>query len=190
MNATTPLPLIQMNAATRTIARQTVASAFAVLVEAFPAKAASLMRSDISVLPDVAGGGDLPPRCILNLQDPEHVHASASSTSEIHWIATRMPKQLLGSLEDGFQGAWFDGVSHLHFQQGGAVESYGLLPGHSSGYILGLLASIAGARTVGIPHHEVFTALRPLLEIGPTAEPTPKPSYSPATNSVPSLIAA
>lgn len=189
MNATTLLPLIQMNVGTRLVARQTVRTTFSALVEAFPAKAASIILTDIAVLPALALGEPLPDRCILNLHEHTHGVASAGSTSDISWVTARPPHRLVGDLEDEFHGAWFDGSGHLHLQLGSTSESYGVSQGHSTGYILGLLAAITAARQSGFSHHEVVSALRPLLEFisSEPSDTTPAPIRSVAA---PSLIAA
>lgn len=188
MKTNNALPLIQMNAGTRLVARQTVRTTFSLLVEAFPAKAAPIILTDIAVLPELAPDEPLPARCILNLHDPSHVAASTEAPSEISWVSVRPPSGLLGPLEEGFQGAWFDGSAHLHLQLGHEAECYGILPGHSTGYLLGLLAAITYARQAGLSHREVVSALRPLLEFSAeTSDKTPAPIRSTAA---PSLIAA
>lgn len=177
-----------MNVGTRLVARQTIRTTFSALVEAFPAKAASIIRTGIAALPELAPGEELPNRCVLNLHEHDHVVASAAAESDVSWVAVRTPKTVIGRLEDEFQGAWFDGSHHLHFQMGHAAESYGISPGHSTGYILGLLAAITVARQSGFSHREVVSALRPLLEFSaPPSDKTPAPIRSAA---VPSLIAA
>lgn len=188
MKTINALPPIQINSGTRFIARQTIRTVFSVLVEAFPAKAAPIILSDIAVLPELAPGEPLPARCILNLHDPAHVAASAESASEISWVAVRPPSGMLGRLEESFQGAWFDGSAHLHLQLGHEAECYGVLPGHSTGYLLGLLAAITYARQAGLSHRDVVSALRSLLEF--SAEPSGKTPSPVRKTSAPSLIAA
>lgn len=93
--------------------------------------------------------GGTPTHWLIPVDDLQLVRSAASLPGEVLWLCRRNPASVLGQLDDGFRGAWWEGQGVAVNLDGQTLFIPVAVPASAAGALGGLAEVVAGLWTGG-----------------------------------------